>query len=501
MGDISYPTWIFAGAGALAFLGLRYITSEERIIDAIPTLGGPSVPLLSYIGSIRFLLSAPKLVQAGYDKFKGAPFKIAGIGQWNIIVGDPKLVEDVRKAPDNVLSFAEAINESLAITYTLGSNVHHDGYHIPIVRSQLTRSLAKLFPDVRDEVAAAFTDVIPPTDEWTKLPGLSTIMQVVCRISNRVFVGLPLCRNKDYGQLNIQFTIDVVKGAAIINLFPSFLKPLAGRLFTNVPASIERGMKHLQPLIEERLKCMEEYGEDWSDKPNDMLMWFMEDAKGEERTIRNWTLRILTVNFAAIHTSSMSFTHALFHLAANPQYIQPMREEVEAIVKEEGWTKAAMQKMRKLDSFLKESQRFNGIGCVSMTRKVLQPFTFSDGTRVPVGHYVSTAAAPMHHDEGNYSDPDVFDGFRFANMREEEGEGTKHQFVSTGVDYVPFGHGRHACPGRFFASNELKAMLAHVVITYDLKLENEGVRPADFYFATACSPNPTAEVMFRKRRS
>ena len=42
--------------------------------------------------------------------------------------------------------------------------------------------------------------------------------------------------------------------------------------------------------------------------------------------------------------------------------MEPLREEDEAVTAADGWTKAAMGKMRKLDSFLKESQRFNGIG-------------------------------------------------------------------------------------------------------------------------------------------
>jgi hypothetical protein len=44
-------------------------------------------------------------------------------------------------------------------------------------------------------------------------------------------------------------------------------------------------------------------------------------------------------------------------------------------------------------------------------------------------------------------------------------------------------------------------MLAHVVLNYDVKLENEGVRPANTWFANSCVPNPKAEVMFRKRES
>jgi hypothetical protein len=57
-----------------------------------------------------------------------------------------------------------------------------------------------------------------------------------------------------------------------------------------------------------------------------------------------------------------TFVHLLFDLAAYPSYIQPLREEVEALVKEEGWTKASVGKMHKIDSFLRESQRVHGIG-------------------------------------------------------------------------------------------------------------------------------------------
>ena len=42
-----------------------------------------------------------------------------------------------------------------------------------------------------------------------------------------------------------------------------------------------------------------------------------------------------------------SFTHALFCLAANPQYVQPLREEVDAIIQKEGRSKASLAKMRK----------------------------------------------------------------------------------------------------------------------------------------------------------
>jgi hypothetical protein len=59
----------------------------------------------------------------------------------------------------------------------------------------------------------------------------------------------------------------------------------------------------------------------------------------------------------------------------------------------------------------------------------------------------------------------------------------------------------YGSPGRYFAANEMKTMLAHILVTYDVKLENEGVRPPNECFATYILPNQTAKVMFRKRQT
>ena len=49
----------------------------------------------------------------------------------------------------------------------------------------------------------------------------------------------------------------------------------------------------------------------------------------------------------------------LYRLLANPEYIEPLRQEVEAVVAEEGWSKAGMDKMYKIDSFIRETQRID----------------------------------------------------------------------------------------------------------------------------------------------
>ncbi|KAH8113856.1 cytochrome P450 [Phellopilus nigrolimitatus] len=493
---------------AVILSAVQYIQARKRDI-AVPAVG-PAGRLASYYGAVRFLSGAKGMLLEGHTKYGARTFKVPELTRWLVVVNTPELVEEIRRAPDDRLSFLDATDEGLATTYTLGELVVKNQYHIPVVRTQLTRNIGVLFDDVRDEVERAFEDNIGAKgDEWVSRPGLDTVMQVVCRASNRVFVGLPLCRDKDYIDLNIRFTVDVIKASYTINLFPDFMKGLVGEFLTSVPASTRRGQKHLRPHIEHRLRQYEEHGKDWPDKPNDMLSWLMDEAEGEQRTVEALTQRILTLNFAAVHTSSMSFTHALFHLAARPEYIAPLREEIEHVVKAEGWSRTALAKMPRLDSFLREAQRVNGIGFLSMTRKARTDYTLGDGTRLPAGTFVACNAVATHLDERNYANARAFDGFRFARAgagaeggaEAGAGAGARNQMVSTAVDYLPFGHGRHACPGRFFAAAELKTMLAHLVLAYDVKLERAGVRPRDFEVGTAPVPDPKAHVLFRRRQT
>ena len=61
-----------------------------------------------------------------------------------------------------------------------------------------------------------------------------------------------------------------------------------------------------------------------------------------------------------------SLQHAVHHLGASAEYQAVLREEIEPIIQEYGWTKSAMARMWKLDSFMKESQRMNGLNAGSL---------------------------------------------------------------------------------------------------------------------------------------
>ncbi|KAJ6570518.1 cytochrome P450 [Mycena vulgaris] len=481
--------------------------------STIPAVGGSKGLIASYAMALRLLSHGAEVISEGYRQHREGIFRVPTILRWNYVASGGKRIAEIASAPEDVLSFHLGVADTLQTEWTMGPEIVHNPYHAIAIRGSLTRNLGKCFPQVRDEIVHAFDEVLGlPEKEWKLIDVVPALMQVVARTSNRLFIGLPLCREQEYLDLNVDYTVMIFTRGQIIGLFPEFLKPIISPLISTRRSSLRHALKFLGPIIDERLENERIHGREWANRPNDLLSWLLDLAVGEERTTPALALRILVTNMAAIHTSSMTLTSALYDLTTYPEHIGPMREEAERVVAEEGWTKAALGSMHKIDSFLRESQRLSGSGPVAMMRKVVAKdgFTFSDGLTVPHGAFLGVPGHPVSSDPANYEHADVFDGFRFSRMRGdraerddvEEGGGTaffNRHMVSTAQDHLVFGHGRHACPGRFFAATELKAMLAHMLIHYDVKAETEGARPPDNAFALFRLPNARGRIYVRKR--
>ncbi|KAJ7652562.1 cytochrome P450, partial [Mycena rosella] len=474
----------------------------------IPAIADSRGIISSYIVALKFLLHAPDMIHQGYYQYRDGVFRVPKLFRWDYVANGTQHIAEVASAPEDVLSFNEGVIQS---DYTMALELKRNPYHVGVIRGSLTRNLGRCFPQVRDEIVHAFDEVLALNgNEWKRLHVLPSVMQVVARTSNRLFVGLPLCREQEYLELNINFTVAIIIRGQVISLLPKCLKPILGPLLSTRKSALRHALKFLGPIIEERLEAEREYQSDWPDRPNDLISWLLDIAQGEERKPPAIAVRILGTNMAAIHTSSMALTAALYDLTTYPEHILPMREEAERVVAEQGWSKASLGHMHKIDSFLRESQRHTGTSPVAMVRKVVAQdgFTFSDGTTIPYGAFLGVPGTATHYDPDNYEDATTFDGFRFSRLREQhaiqdnhsEGSGIfNRHMVSTAQDHVAFGHGRHACPGRFFAATELKAMLAHMLINYDVKAEMEGVRPPDQFFGPARFPNSQGKILIRKR--
>ena len=258
---------------------------------------------------------------------------------------------------------------------------------------------------------------------------------------------------------------------------------------------------------------MAERGDD--DVPNDFLQWYITYARKslepEESTPKFVSDRIATINFAAIHTSTFTSVNAIFDIISSPDMatiLADIKTEVQSVmpVGDGKWSKTAVQNMVKTDAILRESMRYSSFMTSALDRTVVakQGITTPSGLHIKPGNVIAVPAFPIHSDPNNYDDPNTFVPHRFLRSQGEadqqkqgeERKGGSTNAVDTSLTFLSFGHGRHNCPGRFFAANELKLLLAYVALKYEIEpLER---RPEHVAFGSTMTPD--ANVVIRVRR-
>ena len=104
----------------------------------------------------------------------------------------------------------------------------------------------------------------------------------------------------------------------------------------------------------------------------------------------------------------------------------------------------------------------------------------------------------LNHDTDIWPDSDSFDGYRFLRMR-QNGDPNAWQFAFVGETSINFGAGAHACPGRYFVSQEVKMLLSTLLLNYEVKWPEGKSRPANMKQDFVTPPNAMAEMMVRKK--
>lgn len=147
-------------------------------------------------------------------------------------------------------------------------------------------------------------------------------------------------------------------------------------------------------------------------------------------------------------------------LSSSPEqaYYTSLRSEAASIfTTEQDWADAnSLAKLPIGDSIIRESLRRNPILTKMMLREVMSKggLDLPDGYHLPRGAWLGVPAVPVHHDERFYSNPQIYDPFRFVEkvpmgVREgttaTETRTRRLQGISTTSDtFLGFGHGRHS---------------------------------------------------------
>ncbi|KAE8423444.1 cytochrome P450 [Aspergillus pseudocaelatus] len=363
-----------------------------------------------------------------------------------------------------------------------------------VVRAQLNQYLPDVLPEIQGYGAKA---------DWTEVNVTELMAVVVARVSSRMFGGPKLSRNRDWIEASLRFAHDGFNAAQKLKMWPHTFR-FIGQHFIPEVRSIKNTYKIAERAI---IPLLDEREVEKNKKTHDLLTWMYDQAQGAEKDKKFIAGTLLKVSFAAYHTSAAAPTQLLFDIAAMPELIAPLLDEYKSALRDNNHNISikGFAQMVKMDSIMKESQRFNPLLLLTFERIIKRDFTLSDGVVIPANTWIGCAAQAIGMDAKLYPNPHKFDAFRFVSQEQKKatstsGQAAKAHYTSANPGSMAFGYGQHACPGRFFAMMEIKAIIGEVLSRFEMRLPEGELRPPSVTFETQHLPNPTGKVLFRMRR-
>ncbi|GJJ70491.1 hypothetical protein EMPS_02840 [Entomortierella parvispora] len=196
---------------------------------------------------------------------------------------------------------------------------------------------------------------------------------------------------------------------------------------------------------------------------------------------------LLLLILGSVHTTTDTSTNLLFYLAAYPQYIETLYEEqkevLDQIQKERETLRqellakgepigddldpredrflsaAAIKRMVHMDSFVREVFRYR-TECLTLAHKARKDVTLSNGMVISKGVTAIINMKSAHQSPNQGEDVTEFRPWRFV--------GKSKAATKAAADFLTFGMGKHACPGRFLAIQELKTIGVLMISRYSM---------------------------------
>ncbi|KAI0535045.1 cytochrome P450 [Xylaria digitata] len=449
-----------------------------------------------------FLVRGPEMIQNRYDRSNGKPFFVDAPDNRYIVVSSFDQIKEIDAAPDAVLSLLAAAKEVLQPRHTMVDFMWHDRKGadgaplLKTLRTLLTGHLPHFLPEMRCSMSALFNQLYeshPISDGRRISPAYPMVIRAIAQSNAYALFGKGLCADEQFMKSAMIFVEETLIIAEVIRLLPRVISELIAtrRMGEFLAKKLNSGRivyDALEPVVSRRFEERERLrlGYDVPEH-NDCIRWIMETSpKTKPWTVKRVIHELIAVWFGSVHITSTTACVALFDLCLHPEYVEPLRKEIERTTWK-AFDESGGKLFPLMDSFIKESARMTPVESVSTRRKATKPFQLSDGTRVEKGQWICTAARGVSLDPANYAQANEFRGFRFVEpdvlnrFFSEDGRslisssfqipepGKSSQFIELS-DSQLWGTGKSACTGRWYASAAIKTMLGLFITKWDMQL-------------------------------
>ncbi|KAJ0419472.1 cytochrome P450 [Aspergillus carlsbadensis] len=386
-----------------------------------------------------------------------------------------------------------------------------DNFEVQVASKLLNGNLTGIKPIMQTRTEQILERVIGRPTGWRRFNIRALSVPIIRHVSARIAFGETLADNADFLDAMESYTMNILPYALALRYL--HLGPLRYLFLYLIHLRQRRTLaiatRYITDLIAERQRREKGHNLAEDERPVDCIQWCIDqDIPDEQKSPEAIAHRILHIAAAIIDAPITSMMNVLTDIAsyARGEVLDDLRAEMAECLAESGgaWTEGSIAKMKKLDSFVEESFRItSGLLPVSAMRRVMaDSFRFDDDLVLPKGSSILFPTQCIQRDPNIYPDPDRFDYLRFHGMKEH----VRNTDSRTGKevprhDWLSFGHGRQACPGRFYSLRLLKTILGEMMLRYDIRYAGgDRPRPPPTDLDPITTPNTTVELEFRARQ-
>ncbi|KAJ5103347.1 hypothetical protein N7532_003876 [Penicillium argentinense] len=452
------PTHTWSGLLALSTLfvaaiaGALIIVSTRLSNDDVPFPEGRGLFAILY-QQYRFVVDGPGFIKIGYDRFIDGLFEVPRTFRFGqVIICKPSLIQELKNTRSAVASSEPWIEQLLQISHTM-PGYFPAGKEWPaiakttpgVIRGTVHKHLDRYVPTMNEAILTQIRALKFTTHGECTVSCFEFAYSVVARSGSFAMVGERLAHNEEYIQAVKEHILGMIMTTRVQFLIPDCLKRYIGgfisRLATlgtrwDMNASRKILLKHFEARATEYRRDITRSGElvtsqanpEQAEKPVEIFRWLFESSVLRHRWSYSEVLgEMLLLQFAFVYTTGYALYGALAELARHPEYIQPLREEIETTLAKYGATISGCDQMILLDSFLKECQRLHPPAA---------------GITLRPGTHIGVPSSWIQRSSVYYENPETFDGYRFLKLAAAGAKNTK--LVDLSPDYLVFGMGVHA---------------------------------------------------------
>ncbi|XP_051054331.1 cytochrome P450 7B1 [Phodopus roborovskii] len=488
-GLLALPGLLFTAT--LLLLVLHLLTQRTRRPGEPPLIKG----WLPYLGVALELRKNPLLFMKSLQRKHGDTFTILLSGRYLTFILDPFQYHLIVKNPKqfNFWKFSRQLSaRAFGIKKLETDNALNEDLHKLYLLLQ-GKSLDSLLECITKQLNETFDSQLQNSKDWNTASLYEFCSSVIVETTFSIIFGKTPTANKK--KFFNKIKDDFLKYDEV------FLY-----LISDIPVQLLRNAKSMQRKIIKQLtseKLAQIHG--WSEIVKERQDVLEKYYSREDFEIGGHHLGFL---WASLANTIPAMFWTMYFLLQHPESIKVIRDEIESFLQSTGqkkglefsihFTREQLDSLVSLESTILEALRLCSYS--SVIRSVEEDMTLNMETssyQLRKGDLVALFPPILHMDPEIFEAPEEFRFDRFI----EDGK-KKTTFLKGGkrlkyFPVMPFGVGASKCPGRYLAVNELKILIAVILIYFDVEIIDKKNVELNYNRLLLGIQHPNSDISFR----